>query len=102
MTNSSGPKCDFCSSPTPSWRYPAESFHDLFGSRSVEDWLACEECHALIAAGDRIGLARRSLSAPGVQMAVGFLGRALALDYCRDLHDRFWRARRGAPYRIAA
>ncbi len=93
--------CDFCSSPAPAWRYPADTFHDLFGSRSVEDWLACEACHRLIQSGDRSALARRSLDAPGVRMAVGVLGRVLALDYCRDLHARFWRARRGAPYRIA-
>jgi hypothetical protein len=55
----------------------------------VEDWLACEVCHRLIVAGDRNGLARRSLSAPGMQMAVAFLGWAAALRYCRDLHDRF-------------
>jgi hypothetical protein len=35
--------CDFCSSPAPAWRYPAISFCDSFGGRSVEDWLACEE-----------------------------------------------------------
>lgn len=94
--------CDFCSCPAPAWRYPADSFHDRFGSRSVEDWLACEECHQLVVAGDRNALARRSLDAPGVQMAVGFLGRAAALEYCRDLHDRFWRARRGEALPIAA
>ena len=35
-------------------------------------------------------------------MAVGFLGRAAALDYCRDLHDRFWKARRGEALPLAA
>ncbi|MCC7157789.1 MAG: hypothetical protein IT161_24625 [Bryobacterales bacterium] len=94
--------CDFCSVPDPAWRYPADSFHDVFGSRSVEDWLACEACQQLIQAGDRAALARRSLNAPGARMVVDVLGRALALDYCHDLHARFWRARCGAPYRIAA
>jgi hypothetical protein len=56
----------------------------------------------MIAVGDRKGLARRSLTAPGVQMAVGLLARATALQYCRDLHDRFWRARRGEAFRMAA
>ncbi len=87
--------CDFCSWPGPAWRYPADSFTDVAGSRSVEDWLACEACHLLIAAGNRDALARRSLISPGLQMAVGVLGRAEALRYCRDLHDRFWLARRG-------
>ena len=94
--------CDFCSGPDPAWRYPATSFADMFGSRSVEDWLACEACHALIAAGDRNALARRCLISPGLQLAVGFLGRAKAFWYCRDLHNRFWNARRGAAFRIAA
>ena len=94
--------CDFCSSPAPAWRYPAVSFHDSFGSRSVEDWLACETCHRMIAAGDRNGLARRSLRAPGLRGAVAVLGRAETIRYCRDLHDRFWKARRGEAFRIAA
>ena len=94
--------CDFCSGPDPAWRYPAVSFYDSFGGRSVEDWLACEACHQMIAASDRNGLARRSLCAPGVQMAVGLLGRAFALDYCRDLHTRFWQARRGDAFRMSA
>jgi hypothetical protein len=29
--------CDFCSAPDPAWRYPATTFTDQFGSRSVED-----------------------------------------------------------------
>ena len=94
--------CDFCSSPAPAWRYPADSFHDSFGSQSVEDWVACEACHALIVAGDREGLAERSLLAPDVRRAVGVMGRATTILYCRDLHDRFWTARRGAAYHIAA
>ena len=69
--------CDFCSSPAPAWRYPADSFTDIAGSRSVEDWLACEACHLLIVGwATATALARRSLCAPGVQMAVGIIGRA--------------------------
>ena len=94
--------CDFCSSLAPAWCYPAESFFDIHGSKSVEDWMACEACHALIVAGDRDGLARRCLASPGLQVAVGFLGRAKAFRYCRDLHNRFWNARRGAAHHIAA
>ncbi len=94
--------CDFCSSIAPAWCYPAESFFDMHGSKSVEDWMACEACHALIVAGDRNGLARRSLLAPAVRRAVGVMGRATTILYCRDLHDRFRKARRGAAYRIAA
>ena len=94
--------CDFCSAPNPAWRYPAVSFFDLFGSRSVEDWMACDACHARIVAGDRDGLVARALKSPGVRAAMGVLGHALAIRYCRDLHERFWRARRGPPFRIAA
>ena len=94
--------CDFCSSIAPAWRYPAITFTDCLGSRSLEDWLACEACHRMIVAGDRHALARRSLTSPGLQMAVGVLGRAEALRYCRDLHDRFWKARRGAAYHMAS
>jgi hypothetical protein len=91
--------CDFCSSPAPAWRYPAGTFTDRFGSRSVGDWLACEDCHRLIASDDRTALARRSLTAPGVQMAVVFLGWEAAIEHCRDLHNRFWKARRGEAHR---
>jgi hypothetical protein len=28
--------------------------------------------------------------------------QAAALEYCRDLHDRFWKARRGKAMPIAA
>ena len=94
--------CDFCSSPGPAWRYPAASFHDMFGGRSVEDWLACEDCHELMVADDRDRLARRSLRAAGVQMAVSITGRATTIRYCRDLHERFWKARLGAAFRMSA
>ena len=94
--------CDFCSSIAPAWCYPAESFFDMHGSKSVEDWMACEACHALIVAGDRDALARRSLRAHCLRVAVAVLGRAETIRYCRDLHDRFWKARRGAAYHIAA
>jgi hypothetical protein len=94
--------CDFCSSPAPAWRYPADSFHDRFGSRSVEDWFACEKCHELIDAGDRNALARRSLTTDSCQMAIGVMGQSAVFTYCRDLHDRFWKARRGEALPIAA
>jgi hypothetical protein len=39
---------------------------------------------------------------PPVQIATNFLGYAVAHEYCRDFHGRFWQARRGPAYRIAA
>jgi hypothetical protein len=94
--------CDFCSAPAPAWRYPATTFTDLWGSRSIEDWLACEVCHELIVADDRDALARRFLNTESGRRAALVMGRAAAFSYCRNLHDRFWLARRGDPYRIAA
>lgn len=82
--------CDFCSSPVPAWSYPATSFIDLMGSQSIGDWLACEECHALIEADDRDGLARRAVAA-----LVGKVDPAWSLAYCRDLHRRFREHRSG-------
>lgn len=57
--------CDFCSSPSVAWRYPARSFiaYVIAGiaGESVGDWTACRVCHGLIAAGNRCGLLDRSL-----------------------------------------
>jgi hypothetical protein len=58
-------QCDFCSMPGPVWRYPARSFVAYcapnVAGESVGDWAACDLCHVLIEAGDRRGLAQRSL-----------------------------------------
>lgn len=57
--------CDFCSSPSVAWRYPARSFIAYviggIAGESVGDWTACRVCHDLIAAGNRCGLLDRSL-----------------------------------------
>jgi len=57
--------CDFCSSPSVAWRYPAHTFIAYvingIAGQSVGDWTACRVCHGLIAAGDRCGLLDRSL-----------------------------------------
>ena len=57
--------CDFCSSPSVAWRYPAHTFiaYVINGvaGQSVGDWVACPVCHGLIAAGDHCGLLDRSL-----------------------------------------
>lgn len=95
-------RCDFCSSPAPLWHYPALSFVDRVGSRSIADWLACEQCHVLIEADDHDALARRSLTSAIGRVAADMIGRDAALEYCRDLHNRFRVARCGAPFRIAA
>lgn len=93
------PICDFCSSASPAWRYPAQSFQDEFGSRSVSDWLACEECHRLIEAGNRDGLAARVMLTP-TAIALG-IDPVAAQSYARGLHDGFFRNRRGTAMRVA-
>jgi hypothetical protein len=90
--------CDFCSSPAPAWCYPAATFDGPFHTRSVQDWLACEECHRLIEAGDRTGLARRAVLNPAVRQHG--IDPAFARRYARELHDGFFEHRRGAAHRI--
>jgi hypothetical protein len=61
--------CDFCSVNADSkvWSYPTPDFlYTLqmpeFGLHASKgDWAACEECHALIEADDRVGLATRTV-----------------------------------------
>ena len=95
-------KCDFCSRPNPQWRHPAESFNDGVGGRSIEDWLACDDCHALIVAGELDGLVRRALqkNADGRIRALAY--EPWAVNYARELYRLFWRARRGKARRVAA
>ena len=94
--------CDFCSGANPLWRYPATTFRDSFGSKSVEDWLACEACHAMIEAGDRGGLIERAFRCPGIPPVVAMRGREWVRNYVVDLHKRFRRNRRGQPHRMAS
>jgi hypothetical protein len=66
-------QCDFCNKPAPDWTYPARPFrgrfHDPentvaepFGSDG--GWAACDECHALIEAGDDEGLVEKTMRSP--------------------------------------
>lgn len=65
--------CDFCNKPGPDWTYPAQPFrgrfHDpedtlseAFGSDG--GWAACDECHALIEAGDKEALVEQTMRSP--------------------------------------
>lgn len=92
--------CDFCSAPGPAWRYPARSFIAYsaanIAGESVGDWAACEECHMLIEANDRPGLAQRSLDEliakhPEAVMAAPTLYQDLA-----GLHQKFFEFRCGS------
>jgi hypothetical protein len=97
--------CDFCSAKAPAWCYPAASFIAMnigpLVSASEGGWAACEECHRLIAADDREGLARRSLSTlieAHPEMAP--VQRELA-GGLRDLHARFFAHRCGEAIHVA-
>jgi hypothetical protein len=81
--------CDFCRSHRVQWRYPTAD----------RDWLACDRCQEAIARDDREVLLERVLFAP--------LPRTLPERYeprargrARELHERSWEARAGAPERI--
>ena len=57
--------CDFCSKPSPNWRYPASEFTTVpepeqSPATSIGDWAACDTCHDLIEASEWIGLCVRS------------------------------------------
>lgn len=56
--------CDFCATPSPSWRYEAQPFaRSLAGSSAAvlfdAFWAACEVCHRLIEDGQWARLLRR-------------------------------------------
>lgn len=105
--------CDFCNADLADggWDCPARDF-DFDGPRhgvdsnvvvhgSAGSWLACDTCVALVQAGRRVDLFRRSLTASGVlRLAPSELLRA-AGDL-RDLHGQFWANRDGAPVPIDA
>jgi hypothetical protein len=95
--------CDFCSSESPVWLYAAESFFDTVGSKSVSDWLACEDCHRLIEAGARDALAARVILTPTFKagLAAGIINETFAKHYARGLHDGFFEHRRGPARRIS-
>jgi hypothetical protein len=88
--------------PDPQWRHPTESFNDGIGGRSVKDWLACDECNALILADDLDGLVQRALRENADGRIRAMASQPWAIDYTRDLYRGFWRARRGTSQRVAA
>lgn len=98
--------CDFCSEPSPTWCYPAETFIAMevgpVASASDGGWAACEECHRLIEAGDRRALADRSaalliVANPDFASVSDDLRRQLG-----DLHKGFFDHRLGPGAPIEA
>jgi hypothetical protein len=96
--------CDFCASGAPAWRYPAADVG--LGTIVVDDrvlrpislgaWRACEECSALIEAGDWPALARHALRSLGLDLSQTGPGvRVGLLAEIRCAHEAFRRARSG-------
>lgn len=107
----SEPVCDFCAATPVRWRYRAETFnvthyvpaalaaaikHDQIHNTSEEDWAACDDCHTIIEAGDRVTLLNRALRAnhdasiPGVDVPHDMLAAMI-----KTMHDGFFNHRRG-------
>src|SRR5271155_2845648 len=93
-------RCDFCDmeNPYPEYTYYCDPFEKtiigITGDASLggiqtmgfsPDWLACEECAALIEAGDKEGLAERFFSGNSIPEA-----DATRRELIRNLHKTFW------------
>ena len=95
-------KCDFCSSPKVTWRYPARDFMapNLMASESVGEWLACDTCHDLIERGERGALCERSMAIVQPVIADPEMIAEVIMPVLREFHDRFYKNRTGPaePY----
>ena len=96
--------CDFCSAPEPAWRYPARSFLAYcvtnVAGESVGDWAACEQCHILIEADDRSGLARHSLDELIAKHPEAILAATALYEELARLHREFFDHRSGPAVRV--
>ncbi len=105
MTNTSL-RCDFCSAPSPVWRYPARSFVAYcapnVAGESVGDWAACAHCHVLIETDDRRGLAQRSLDELILKHPEASAAAAVLYEGLAELHQQFFAHRSGTPVPITA
>lgn len=105
MTNTSL-RCDFCSAPSPVWRYPARSFVAYcapnVAGESVGDWAACDQCHVLIETDDRRGLAQRSLDQLILKHPEASLAAAVLHEELAELHQQFFAHISGTPVPITA
>ena len=93
--------CDFCNRRPPAWLYPGRPFEALDGLSHVDgNWLACERCHALIAAGRCVALCDLAVKnflrhQPAARRDKKWIRRMIA-----ELHNNFRSHRAGDPYRI--
>jgi hypothetical protein len=97
--------CDFCSAPHPRWSYPCRpSVTEVAGIavHDMEPWAACDACHQLIQAGNRDGLARRSVETLIASNPEFAPERAELFAFLRcGAHERFYRTRLGEPAPLA-
>lgn len=101
--------CDFCSGTPVAFRYPARDFRRRYSLDEINvqatshgDWAACVECHKLIQASDRDGLAERSVKAFPIPITeIPAHVRSQIKREIRAMQDTFWSAREGAPAPVA-
>lgn len=96
--------CDFCENSFPVWVYPCGSFTIFIGKDStkgtkhygsVEDWGACETCHADIQADRWDAMEQRS----SIQQEPNPAGREALTKLLREFWQGFREHRSGEPYR---
>jgi len=90
--------CDFCSSPRPTWCFPAISFPVFeVNSASEGDWAACDTCAGLVRANDRAALALRSAETFSTKYGVPVDPMIFV-----ELHNSFFEHRCGNPKLLEA
>src|SRR5262245_54900259 len=103
-------QCDFCSSPHPTWAYPARTFEMRnVGWGSISDWAACEECADLIEHKKDDAMINqrmpRTWAAAFAQAGMPGLNKAqlrVIEEKTRQLYMRFKKARAGPRKLIEA
>jgi hypothetical protein len=80
--------CDFCGSTLTRWTH---FMNPLYGT----DWGACDECHALILAGNQAALRDRSVATVPWGGVVTKEMRRLLRVKITELHTAFWQHRTG-------
>lgn len=99
--------CDFCSQPSPAWRYPCATFDSFVVETDTQtvtgtpvgDWLACEPCHDLIERDDRVALVDRAVATPKTFSGIE-VPEDIARTFTRELHEGFFAHRTGEAVRL--
>src|SRR5690242_1354836 len=90
--------CDFCSTGSPVWFYPAEDF-PIAGGMSTGGWTACDTCRVHIERGDREGLHRHVME--HFRRRHGMQAAKLAAPSLRETHECFFAHRTGSARRLS-